>query len=424
MLLRFVCILLGSFATSVRADVVVTRLQDAEPVRGISLASDGKRMTVQNADGKVVEMRIDEVIEAVSLPIPKPPPENLRPFEVVLLDGSRLRGTLGAGRPDHLLLTSPALARGAQALQVPIEEVLEIRRVAGARVPGASRLVRVPDEDAAYRLDGSRVTGTVESFDEAGVRIDRGDLGARTIPFNQLAALFVENDPGKPTDGLQAVARLHDGSTLVLGDGFRIARGEVTGKLGGGLLVRAPTSHLVSLGFRGGRFEYLSDRAPETVERAPFFPIPEGPSRAVMLDFLCPVRTDASPDGGPIRVQGRRYFKGIGVRPATAITWKLDGSFRALDVAGGIDDEVLGPAYGRGGGTGSVVFRIELDGKEVWNSGIVEGGKAPAPARVELGDARLLTLRVTIVPDAMMPEGRTDTTELDNAVWVRPLLIR
>ena len=50
-----------------------------------------------------------------------------------------------------------SLVAGQDVLEVPIEELLEIRRVAGATVPGASRLVRVPDNDAAYRLAGSRL---------------------------------------------------------------------------------------------------------------------------------------------------------------------------------------------------------------------------------------------------------------------------
>jgi hypothetical protein len=254
--------------------------------------------------------------------------------------------------------------------------------------------------------------------------MDRGDLGARTITYVDLAALFVDNSAGKPPAGLLAIARLNDGSSFVLPAGYRIARGELSGKTPSGVVVRAPASNLVALGFRGGRFEHLSDKAPSKVERKPFFPLPKGPARDVMLDFVCPVRMDTSPDGRGITLQGQRYFKGIGVRPETALSWKLDGAFRKFTALCGIDDEVLGPEYGRGAGSGSVVFRVELDGKEVWNSGVVEGGKAPKRCAIDLGNARKLTLRVTLVPDTLVPEGRSDSTELDNAVWARPLLIR
>ncbi|MHC4450170.1 MAG: NPCBM/NEW2 domain-containing protein [Planctomycetota bacterium] len=416
--------MLLALAAAVAADVVVTRLEEDGAVRGISLAADSKRLSVQTADGKVVEVPVEQVIEAVSVPALPPPPEAKRPFEVRLLDGSVVRGTLAEAKPDHLRIVCPGLGAGARALDISIEEILAVRRISGARMPGASRLVRVQDQDSAYRLDGSRVTGTVESFEAEGVRLDRGELGTRVVPYADLAALFVDNSAGDPPSGLLAVARLHDGSSFILPAGFRIARGELVGKTPSGVAVRAPAGHLVSLGFRGGQFEHLSDRKPIKVDRTPFFPLPKGPAREVMLDFVCPVRLDRSPDGRGISLQGRRHYKGIGVRPETALTWKIGKGFRRFTALCGVDDEVLGPEYGRGAGSGSVVFRVELDGKEVWNSGVVEGGKPPKPVALELGNARTLTLRVTVVPAGQMPKGRTDSTELDNAVWARPLLIR
>jgi len=400
------------------ADILVTRLDASKPVRGISLEVQRGRLSVQTADGKLVEIETSEVVEAVALPAPKPPATSLHPFEVTLLDGSRARGELVAAPADHLRLRCPGLAAGREALTIPIENVLQVRRIAGAAVPGASRLVRVDDNDAAYRLDGSRITGTVESFDEDGAHVDRGDLGARTVPYAQLAALFIDNDAGEIPTGLHALAHLHDGSTFVLQKDFRIAKGTLTGKTPSGLDIQVPTTQLVALGFRGGQFEHLSDRKPQRVERRPSFPIPEGPAK------VCPVRMDRSPDNRSITLHGQRYFKGIGVRPTTSLTWKLDGTFRRFEALCGIDDEVLGPGYGRGGGTGSVLFIVEVDGKEAWRSDIARGGEEPLRARVDLDGARSLTLKVVVVPQDKMPAGRADSTELDNAVWARPLLVR
>ena len=416
-------------SAAVSADVVVTRLDAEKTVRGISLSIEGGQLSVQTADGKVEKISAAEVVEAVALPAPSPPIASKRPFEVVLLDGSRIRGILLAAPADHLRVQCASLAPGHNVLVLPIEELLQVRRVAGATIPGASRLVRVPDNDAAYRLDGSKITGTIESFGESGATMDRGDLGARTIAYDDLAALYVDNSAGAPQSGLLAVARMNDGSTLVLQPGFSITKGVLTGKTPAGIAIQAPASKLVALGFRGGRFEHLSDRTPQRIERTPFFPLPEGAAKGVMLDFVCPVRMDRSPDDRAITLAGRGYFKGIGVRPTTALTWdlmsgELKGEFTRFEALCGIDDEVLGAGYGRGGGTGSVVFTVELDGKEVWRSPVIRGGKPPERVSVVLGEARTLTLRVLVVPKAMMPKGREDSTELDNAVWARPLLIR
>jgi len=65
-----------------------------------------------------------------------------------------------------------------------------------------------------------------------------------------------------------------------------------------------------------------------------------------------------------------------------------------------------------------------VDGKEVWRSEPVEGGKPPVPVHVSLEGAKTLTLAVTLVPPDLMPKGIPDSPELDNAVWARPLLVR
>lgn len=410
--------------TAALGDVVVTRLDREEPERGISLVVDLKRLSIQTADGKVVDGPIEEVIEARFVPAPVLQAAKASPFEVRLLDGSRIRGTILETKPDFLRIQSPTLSPGNKWLLISIEEIVEVRRVAGARIPGAAKLVRIRDQDAAYRLDGSRVSGTVSAFAKKGVRMDRGDLGERLIPYSDLAALFVDNDvPDRPS-GIHATARFADESSVVLPLGFRIARGEISGKTASGIAIRAKTNQLVSLGYRGGRFDHLSDLATQSIERKPFFPLPELPARKVMLDFVCPVRLDRSPDNNPIRLHGRRFEKGIGVRPETTISWKLDGTYKRFRTTCGIDDEVLGAEYGRGAGTGSVVFRVLLDDKEVWNSGIVSGGKAPKHVELKLGTARKLSLQVRVVPSDLLPDGRTDSTELDNAVWAQPLLIR
>ena len=174
----------------------------------------------------------------------------------------------------------------------------------------------------------------------------------------------------------------------------------------------------------GGSFVHLSDIKP-TILRKPFFPLPKGPGEAAMLEFVCPVRVDKSPDGRPITLDKRRYFKGFGVRPHTELTFQLAGKFRTFQTLCGIDDEIFLPNYGRGAGAGSVVFSVfGDDNKVLFRSARVVGGKKPQAVRVDVTGMQTLRLVVTLVPDTLMPKGRKDSPELDNAVWARPLLIR
>jgi hypothetical protein len=406
------------------ADVLVTTLEGGKPARGISLKADGRAISLQSAEGKVLTIPTAQVVEIVTIPAPATPPPATRPYEVELVDGSRLRGVLGPGKTeDDVSVKSPVL--GSATLGISLDLVLAVRRVDGARVPGSSRLVRIPDVDAAYRLSGARVEGTVARFHGTGVEIDRGDLGRSEISYRELAAVFVANEPQPRPDGLHVVARLADGSAVVLTKEFLVAGGRLRGRTPSGVPVRVEIARVRALGFAGGSFVHLSDLTPQTVKREPFFALPEGPVAGAMLDFVCPVRIDRSPDGRPITLSKRPYFKGIGVRPRTELTYALDGGgFRTFRALCGIDDEVLGPGYGRGAGTGSVVFIVQVDGRTVFTSEPVEGGKAPVTVSVPIVGAKRLTLIVSLVPETKMPKGMADGPELDNAVWARPLLIR
>ena len=402
------------------ADFVVNTLDGKQPLRGISLTADARSVSLASAEGPVVKILTKRVVEIVAVPQPPRPPAVSRPFEVRLVDGTRLRGVLEAGPADSIRLRSPLLPK---AIDIELERVLGIHRVDDKKIPGASLISRVRNDDVAYKLSGARTQGTIQRFTAIGVVVKR-DLGPRMIKYTDLAAVFIDNTPMPALGGLHLVARLADGSAIVLTKTFTVAHGELTGQTPSGFLFRIPTRNIAALGFMGGSFVHVGDIKP-TVKRKPFFPLPEGPGKAAMLEFICPVRIDQSPDGRPITLDKRRYFKGIGVRPHTELTFPLRGKYRIFQALCGIDDEIFLPGYGRGAGTGSVVFSVYGDGdKLLYRSPLVVGGQKPQAVRVDVTDMQTLKLVVALVPRGMMPKGRTDSPELDNAVWARPLLIR
>jgi NPCBM/NEW2 domain len=417
-----------SLGLAARADVLVTTLEAADPVRGISLVADDKGILVQTAAGTSVQVPTAQVVEIAVVPPPTAPPPASHPFELELVDGSRLRGVILAPADtdagEKVRLKSPVLYESSGAIDIPIDAVLAVRRADGAKVPGASRLVRMPGQDAAYRLTGARIEGTLAAFTQAGIEMDRGELGVGEIAYKELAAVFVDNERSALPDDLRVVARLADGSAIVLERSFRVAAGQLRGQTPSGLSVLIPTSKLAALSFLGGSFVHISDIEPSEVKREPFFPLIEGPAADATLDFLCPVRMDRSPDGNVISLKGQQYYKGIGVRPTTELTFALGGRFKVFEAVCGVDDEVLGEGYGHGAGTGSVVFLVKVDGRVAFESQPVEGGREPARARVPIEGAKTLTLVVSLVPPEKSPKGSTDSPELDNAVWARPLLIR
>jgi hypothetical protein len=410
---------------SARADFVVSTLDGKAPLRGISLIGDARQLGLHTADVPMVRVDTANVVEIVTLPQPAPPPLTARPFEVRLVDGSRLRGTLDAGPEDALKLNCAVLRETVGSLVLPLELVLEVRRVDDKRMKGASRVVREKGIDVAFTLDGAKTRGVVEAFTATAAVIERvgAGQGPRRIEYGKLAAILMDNPPMPRRNALELVARLADGSAVVLKNTFTIGRGMLTGETPSGLKLTIPAAQIAALGFTGGSFVHLSDLEAD-VQRTPYFPIPDGPAKESMLRFVCPVRMDRSPGGLPISVARRRYFKGIGVRPKTSLTFDIAGRYRFFETICGIDDEVFGPGYGRGAGSGSVIFSVFADGKRIYESPVVTGGKDPQRVRLDVRDVKKLTLVVDLVPKDRMPKGRPDSPELDNAVWARPLLIR
>ncbi len=415
-----------ALAATARADVQVTTLA-GETLRGLSIEGRGTdHLALTTAEGHVRKIPTRQAVEVLTLP-PPPAGKEPPPFEVELTDGSRLRGRLEGGENGALLVHSAMLPQsGARMGSVLLkdEQIRGLRRLSAAKMPARSRLVRIPGKDAAYTLEGARVEGFVESFGRDGVVLDRGALPGRTIAFDKLAALFVDQEAMPPPQGLHVVARLADGSAIVLGRDFKVQESVLTGTSPAGLELSLSMKRVAALSFAGGSFAHLSDLPPARIERTPFFPPLKEEAGTLYLDFVMPVHFDKSPDGNPIRLGGQRLFKGIGVRPRTELVYDLGAGFKEFRAPCGIDDEVRDPGYGHGSGEGSVIFTVLVDGVKKYESSPVVGGRDAVRVRVPVEGAKQLSLIVDIVPPDKMPGGVKDSPELDNAVWGRPLLVR
>ncbi|MEU8353267.1 NPCBM/NEW2 domain-containing protein, partial [Streptomyces sp. NPDC048845] len=96
----------------------------------------------------------------------------------------------------------------------------------------------------------------------------------------------------------------------------------------------------------------------------------------------------AAGDGGPLRIGGTTYDKGVGVHADADITLELAGSYERFTAHTGVDDEVSA--------AGSVVFEVIGDGTVLARSGVLRSAPEDDP---ELGG-------VTVSIDASA-EGRT-----------------
>jgi hypothetical protein len=146
---------------------------------------------------------------------------------------------------------------------------------------------------------------------------------------------------------------------------------------------------LVSIQPLGGQLAYLSDLEPSDYRHVPY------------LNIVWPFTRDRNVSGGPLVVDGKEYWEGIGMHSASRLTYRLDGTYRRFDASVALDD--------------SARDRGNQQWEEIYKSNIVRGGETPQPVSIDLRGAQGLTLTVDFA-------DRGD--ELDHADWLDARLVR
>ncbi|MBK8915594.1 MAG: NPCBM/NEW2 domain-containing protein [Phycisphaerales bacterium] len=96
------------------------------------------------------------------------------------------------------------------------------------------------------------------------------------------------------------------------------------------------------------------------------------------------LRTDRSVGGGPLRVGGRTYLRGIGTHAPSRIEYHVPQGYDTFEAMVGVDASQ--------GAAGTVVLRVEVDGVECFRSPLVRGGAEPLAVRVPVRGGSRLTL--------------------------------
>jgi alpha-galactosidase len=107
-------------------------------------------------------------------------------------------------------------------------------------------------------------------------------------------------------------------------------------------------------------------------------------------------------DGGPIKIRGQTFAKGLGVDGPSLVVYRLGGACHSLTATVGVDDSA--------NGGGSVVFQVwtDRDATPLFDSGTVTGTSPAQSVQVDLTGKRRLQLFVT---------NAGDGSSLDRASW-------
>jgi len=306
--------------------------------------------------------------------------------QVEVAGGEFLAGPIGASKGEWFDVG----VAGGIAVGVDLEQLVALRFP--ARLVGAAGVEPAPEGDRLFRAQHSgvieRIDGAVEEFSSRGIAFHGTLVGSLVIPWNEVAALFVENvgssTPRRAEGGVPVVVDLDDQSR-VAGMLEHVGPKEIRLKRGASVLA-LPVPRVLMLSVDDGSIAFLSSLKPASAE----------PSRPFGddLGMVWPPRFDRSVRGEPLVVAGVRHSRGIGVHAPSRIAWTLDGTQKVLRGAAALDDEVQRLAT-----RGSCIFRVRVDGKEAFASATLRSGDAPAAFVVDLSGAKELVLEVDPTSD-------------------------
>ena len=375
-----------------------------EEVQSILPGADGK-LSLKTPDrqldlGTVKVVRFQESSSA----------QTLRGLKVLLTNGDSLRGEILAPPEDHDGESIALRSRALGNLNVPLGLT---RALIPETTPESERKLeaKLDDQEASDWImirDGGLSTGTILEISDTGVVIEDERVGSQlTFAYTEMdiAVLALLDEPPATPSALHVVVRLVDGSVLTgvldrLEKDAIYLRHPLAGK---DKLLSIPVSRAAELAIENGSFVYLSDLDPVQVEQR----FPPGWTFEVERWGW---KRDASVDGGPLRLGGRTYEKGLGVHSYCKLSFPLGGNFKEFRAVVGLDDETRW----RGGDVpnlGAVVFRVEVDGKPAKSlpEGLVRRkGEDPQEIKVDVTGASTITLIADFDPISLHILGRAD----------------
>jgi len=330
------------------------------------VAADATSATLRDGAGVERSVPTLSLVHATLLSGDEPPAP---PMNLHLWNGDRLRGSVeGAG--DALLVSGPGFA----GLRIPLDRVKAVRF--GALLAGVQETYQ---QAFAAELDRNRdvvivqrgtspfpMPARVLAVEAASLRVRVGDE-QRDLPLGKAYGFVRALDRGAAAREEALSARL----TLSGGARLTIALERIDGEavVGGG--ARVARAEIVSIEFLGPHLSPLGDLEPiDSAEVSLFGKAP-------------PWRRDAMVHGGPLRLGGRRYERGIGVQARSSLTYALGGKWRSFFARCGIDDAAAREGAAR--------FRVIGDGRLLREVSL-RRGDPPAALAIDVTGVDRLTL--------------------------------
>lgn len=314
------------------------------------------------------------------------------PWHFSLTDGSQFAGALESAEPAGVHVQ---LATGEE-LTVDSSSIASLATAHGdedarRKLQDAQREPDRSEDVAVVRGDGQTLVlrGALRGFESRRILFNWKDREL-PIPWERLAGLLLART-GQPREAVlvrTATGDVFAGSVVAGDDAGLTLRSAALGAL------RIPWERIERIDSRAARVVYLSAVEPDGYEFEP------------LLERRWPLERDRSLAGGPIRVGGRAYSRGIVMHSRSRAVYTLGGSFRNFAAVVGVADEV--------GRFGDAAVRVLGDGRVLWEVANLRGGEPPVE----------LTLNITGVKRLELVVDYGDALDLgDRVAWADARLV-
>ncbi len=384
---------------------VLVRPIDGAAVRGRLTSLDKQSLSIRDESGAEQSWSRSELRELSVTPSPPAVAETLSietPPVVLLANGDVLCGTVTSADEDTLTLawsgvdptqevTLPLEVVRSFALQQPEDELdrIRLRRIWALLEPHADRLVSTGN---------THFDGEFLGLADGQLRL-KTSLGVALAPEKEVVAVVMNSEllSRRKVDGPYLVVSFHDGSRVSL-ESLRFAgEGRLAGRTVWGVDLSFRLDRATGVLFLGDRVIPLAGLTPAGYEFTPY------------LTQKHPLVTNRNVKGGRLRLRGRTYAIGLGVFSKSEVTYDLtDGGYERFESIVGVDDMT--------GGGGDVLFAVEVDGRRVYESKLLNG-RSPAETVGPLDVAGATTLKLIV------EFGRFANIQ-DVADWCNPVLIK
>lgn len=371
---------------------------DIRTLKGATLPGSVKSVTVSEivieSSGKETRIPLADML-AVDLQPGAAFPKD--PFSIVeLADGSKIVVKSATVQGEELVLTTPYGA----TVRVPVSKaswVLFKAQSAKDRQVWHEKLAKKRKRDVVAVLkkdadnpDGilNLVEGTLGKGDAEGKSLEFAPVGANksiSVPQGNLFGLvYLRTIDPQAMPVLCKVIDMQQSEYLASSLSFDKQTVKLTTSCG--VSLELPLDSLHKMDFSRGKLAYLSDLEPLRV------------ALSGDEDRLSSYRKDVNLDGGPLKIHGVTYPKGLSLLATTELEFDLKGEYREFHAIAGFDDQV-------GGIDDKVILEIDGDGKQLFKLDLSRSDKIRShPVHLAIKDVQ--RLRIVVRADGALEFGR------------------